>query len=185
MRPDGAGERLLERESPEADALLAAMSAEIPRLRRFARVLMRGADGADDLVQEALMRAIAARAQFAEGTNLRAWLFAILRNVHLSLRRRAGRSPFAPAPAIMPAAPVSGGQEEQHAFRDLGRAFDALPKTQRQVLWLTVVEGMDYEQVAAVLGTPVGTVRSRLSRARDTLRRVVWADRADDDKTQK
>jgi len=177
MRPDGAGELVLENESPEADPLLAAMSAEIPRLRRFARVLMRGADGADDLVQEALMRAIAARAQFAEGTNLRAWLFAILRNVHLSQRRRAGRSPFAPAPAIMPAAPVSGGQEEQHAFRDLGRAFDALPKTQRQVLWLTVVEGMDYEQVAAVLGTPVGTVRSRLSRARDTLRKAVWAER--------
>ena len=58
---------------------------------------------------------------------------------------------------------------------DLGRAFDALPKTQRQVLWLTVVEGMDYEQVAAVLGTPVGTVRSRLSRAREALRTSVWA----------
>ena len=166
---------LLQNGSPEADPLLAAMAAEIPRLRRFARVLMRGADGADDLVQETLMRAIAARSQFAEGTNLRAWLFAILRNVHLSLRRRAGRSPFAPTPATMPASIVSGGQEEQHAFRDLGRAFDALPKTQRQVLWLTVVEGMDYEQVAAVLGTPVGTVRSRLSRAREALRTSVWA----------
>lgn len=162
---------------PGADPLLAAITAEIPRLRRFARVLMRGADGADDLVQDTLMRAIAAREQFSDGTNLRAWLFAILRNVHLSLRRRAGRSPFAPSPAVMPQAVVSGGQEEQHAFRDLGRAFDALPKTQRQVLWLTVVEGMDYEQVAAVLGTPVGTVRSRLSRAREALRRSVWTSR--------
>lgn len=165
-------------EPPVADPLLAAIAAEVPRLRRFARVLMRGADGADDLVQETLVRAIAARAQFAEGSNLRAWLFAILRNVNLSQRRRAGRSPLAPAPSTMPEAPVSGGQEEQHRLRDLGRAFDALPRAQQQVLWLTVVEGLDYEQVAAVLGTPVGTVRSRLSRARETLRRAVWAGTA-------
>lgn len=162
---------------PANDQLLAAMADEVPRLRRFARVLLRGQDGADDLVQETLMRAITARAQFEPGTNLRAWLFAILRNQHLSLRRRAGRSPFAPSPAELPAAPVSGGQEEGHAFRDLGRAFERLPKSQRQVLWLTVVEGLDYEQVAQVIGTPVGTVRSRLSRARDALRKAVWEER--------
>lgn len=161
----------------QADPLLAAMAAEIPRLRRFARVLMRGQDGADDLVQDTLARAIAARAQFAEGTNLRAWLFAILRNLHLSFRRRAGRSPFAPTSETMPAATVSGGQEEKHAFRDLARAFEQLPKSQRDVLWLTVVEGMDYEQVAGILGTPVGTVRSRLSRGREALRRAVVAAR--------
>jgi RNA polymerase sigma-70 factor (ECF subfamily) len=165
---------------PQGDALVDAMSAEIPRLRRFARVLVRGQDGADDLVQEALLRAIGARGQFQQGTNLRAWLFAILRNVHLSQRRRAARSPFAPTPEVMPSAPVSGGQEEQHAFRDLGRAFDALPRSQRQVLWLTVVEGLDYEQVAEIIGTPVGTVRSRLSRARDALRRAVLSGQATD-----
>lgn len=163
----------MQKDAP--DPLVAAMAEEVPRLRRFARMLVRGADGADDLVQEALLRAIAARAQFAEGTSLRAWLFAILRNVHLSQLRRAGRSPIVAAPATMPEAVVSGGQEEQHAFRDLGRAFEALPKTQRQVLWLTVVEDMDYEQVAAVLAIPLGTVRSRLSRARDALREAVQA----------
>jgi RNA polymerase sigma-70 factor (ECF subfamily) len=170
----------LSEDPAAADPMLAAMASEIPRMRRFARVLMRGQDGADDLVQETLMRAIAARGQFTEGTNLRAWLFAILRNVHLSLRRRAGRSPFAPTPEIMPTATVSGGQEEQHAFRDLGRAFDQLPKVQRQVLWLTVVEGMDYDQVADILGTPVGTVRSRLSRAREALREAVGATKAEE-----
>lgn len=159
-----------------ADAFLAAIAAEIPRLRRFARVLARGHDMADDLVQDALVRAIAARASFQEGTNLRAWLYAILRNVHLSLRRRAGRSPLLPAPEEMPAIAVSGGQEESHAMRDLGRAFQALPRAQQQVLWLTVVEGMEYEDVARVLGTPVGTVRSRLSRARDALRTAMQGE---------
>jgi RNA polymerase sigma-70 factor (ECF subfamily) len=158
-------------DAPHAtDKLMAAIAEEIPRLRRFARVLARGNDLADDLVQDTLVRAIAARASFSEGTNLRAWLFAILRNVHLSLRRRASRSPLLPAPEEMPMTPVSGGQEEGHAMRDLGRAFESLPKAQQQVLWLTVVEGMEYEDVAQVLGTPVGTVRSRLSRAREALR---------------
>ena len=158
------------------DEFLAAIAAEIPRLRRFARVLARGHDMADDLVQDALVRAIAARASFQDGTNLRAWLYAILRNVHLSLRRRAGRSPLLPAPGEMPAIAVSGGQEESHAMRDLGRAFQALPRAQQQVLWLTVVEGMEYEDVARVLGTPVGTVRSRLSRARDALRSAMQGE---------
>ncbi len=151
------------------DVFAAAVAAEIPRLRRFARVLIRPAEAADDLVQETVLRAIGARTQFTPGTNLRAWLFVILRNARNAELRRLRR--FSPLDdEAGQAIPVSGGQEERHAMTDVAAAFLRLPPTQREALWLVVVEGMDYAAAAAVLRIPVGTVRSRLSRARDALR---------------
>ncbi|SFK24500.1 RNA polymerase sigma factor [Falsiroseomonas stagni] len=151
------------------DVFAAAVAAEIPRLRRFARVLIRPAEAADDLVQETVLRAIAARSQFTPGTNLRAWLFVILRNARNAELRRLRR--FAPLDdEAGRAIPVSGGQEERHAMTDVAAAFLRLPPTQREALWLVVVEGMGYAAAASVLRIPVGTVRSRLSRARDALR---------------
>lgn len=175
MAGEGAGEGAgAASQAPEAsfDTLLAL---EIPRLRRFARVLARAPDAADDLVQETLMRAMAARAQFALGTNLRAWLFTILRHARAAEARRDRRSPFQPA-AVMPDAPVSGGQEERQAMRDLLMAYRRLPAIQREALWLVVVEGLDYAEAAQVLGVPQGTLRSRLSRAREALRRGIGLD---------
>src|SRR5690554_2188694 len=146
--------------APEADAFAMALAAEIPRLRRFARVLTKQADAADDLVQETLLRAIAAREQFTVGTNLRAWLFTILRHARAAAVRRDARSPFLSAD-IMPEAAVSGGQEERQAMRDLATAFARLPAIQREALWLVVVEGLDYAEAARILGVPPGTLRSR------------------------
>ena len=153
----------------EANAFAAAVAAEIPRLRRFARVLAKRADIADDLVQETLVRAIAAQAQFAIGTNLRAWLFTILRHARAAAIRRDSRSPIMPFEDVREPA-VSGGQEERQAMRDLALAFARLPKAQQEALWLIVVEGLDYAEAARILEVPQGTLRSRLSRARDALR---------------
>jgi len=156
----------------EVDAFAAAVAAEIPRLRRFARVLIRPAEAADDLVQETVLRAIGARQQFTPGTNLRAWLFVILRNARNAELRRLRR--FSPLDdEAGQSIPVSGGQEERHAMNDVAAAFHRLPPVQREALWLVVVEGMDYAAAAAVLRIPVGTVRSRLSRARDALREAL------------
>lgn len=158
--------------APEADAFAMALAGEIPRLRRFARVLTKHADAADDLVQETLLRAIAAREQFTVGTNLRAWLFTILRHARAAAVRRDARSPFLSA-ETMPEAAVSGGQEERQAMRDLAIAFGRLPAIQREALWLVVVEGLDYAEAARILAVPPGTLRSRLSRAREALRRSI------------
>jgi RNA polymerase sigma-70 factor (ECF subfamily) len=161
-----------EEQASTPEAFRHALTEEIPRLRRFARVLVRHGDGADDLVQETLLRAMAARAQFEAGTNLRAWLFTILRHARAAEARRDARSPFF-SPATMPDAAVSGGQEERQAMRDLIVAFRRLPAIQRDALWLVVVDGLDYGEAAAMLGVPPGTLRSRLSRAREALRRGI------------
>ncbi|MCO6419487.1 sigma-70 family RNA polymerase sigma factor [Siccirubricoccus sp. KC 17139] len=136
---------------------------------------MRQPDLADDLVQETLLRAIAAREQFQEGTNLRAWLFTILRHARAGALRRAARSPMV-HPDTLPDAPVSGGQEERQAMRDVAAAFDLLSPLHREALWVVVVEGLDYADAARVLGVPPGTLRSRLSRAREQLRRALGLD---------
>lgn len=153
----------------EANTFAVAVAAEIPRLRRFARVLAKRADVADDLVQETLVRAIAAQSQFAAGTNLRAWLFTILRHARAASIRRDSRSPIAAFEEVRDSA-VSGGQEERQAMQDLALAFSRLPKAQQEALWLIVVEGLDYAEAARIQNVPQGTLRSRLSRARDALR---------------
>jgi RNA polymerase sigma-70 factor (ECF subfamily) len=148
---------------------------QIPRLRRFARYLARDADHADDLVQETLIRALRALPQLDPGGNLRAWLFTILQNVLRGEWRRRRRSPVrhevdvddAPEPA------EKGGQYETAALAELADAIRHLPPRFREVLMLCGVEGFDYEEAAAVLGVPVGTIRSRLSRARAMLKE--WA----------
>ncbi|MGG5808870.1 RNA polymerase sigma factor [Falsiroseomonas sp. CW058] len=156
------------REMPP-ELFAAEVARELPRLRRFARVLMRPAEAADDLVQETVLRAIAARRQFTPGTNLRAWLFVILRNARNAELRRLRNAPLlGEAGQFHPG--ISGGQEERQHMRDLASAFLRLPQPQREALWLVVVEGVDYGEAARVLGIPVGTVRSRLSRAREALR---------------
>lgn len=167
-----------EREDAEADAFTRAVTAEIPRLRRFARGLVRAPEreASEDLVQETLLRAMQARGQFAPGSNLRAWLFTILRHARLAGARRHSRSPLV-SPGSMPEPGISGGQEERQAMHELAAQFDNLPRVQRQALWLVVVEGLDYAEAASVLRVPPGTLRSRLSRARETLRRSLAAPR--------
>jgi RNA polymerase sigma-70 factor, ECF subfamily len=146
---------------------------EIPRLRRYARALTRNGDRADDLVQETLLRAIAKSHLWQTGTDIRAWLFTIMHNQHVNHVRSSIREgvtvDLEDAPA-MTAEPVATTRLE---LRDLERALAKLPTEQREVILLVGLEGMAYEEVAEVLGVPVGTVRSHLSRGRDALRQLM------------
>jgi RNA polymerase sigma-70 factor (ECF subfamily) len=168
------------------DETLQRIEAEIPRLRRFARYLARDVDLADDLVQECLLRAVSRLDTWEPGTNLRAWLLTILRNVFLTELRRARRAPVTsahnnvphdPAQAAAQAAAAEGAHEGEQDFAiylaAVQRAFDRLSEEHREILALVAIEELTYEEAAAVLAIPIGTVRSRLSRARTALRQLL------------
>jgi len=150
------------------------IEAEIPRLRRYARALARDVAAADDLVQDCLARALGKLHLWQEGTDLRAWLFTILHNQYVNQVRRAVREGAAvglsETEPMLTRAPHQGRRLE---LRDLERAIAKLPEEQRSVILLVGLEGMRYEEVAEVLDVPVGTVRSRLSRGREALRRLM------------
>src|SRR5579863_5910060 len=147
---------------------------EIPRLRRYARALTRDINAADDLVQDCLTRALSKVHLWQKGTDLRAWLFTILHNQYVNHVRRAVREGSAvglsDSEPLLTSAPNQGKRLE---LRDLERAMAKLPEEQRSVLLLVGLEGMRYEEVAAVLNVPVGTIRSRLSRGREMLRHLM------------
>ena len=151
-----------------------SIEAEIPRLRRYARALTRDVVAADDLVQDCLARALGKLHLWQEGTDLRAWLFTILHNQYVNQVRRAVREGAAVALSetepMLTRAPDQGKRLE---LRDLERAIAKLPEEQRSVILLVGLEGMRYEEVAEILDVPVGTVRSRLSRGREALRRLM------------
>jgi len=149
------------------------IEAEIPRLRRYARALTRDVVTADDLVQDCLTRALGKLHLWQDGTDLRAWLFTILHNQYVNHIRRSVREGAAVGlnenEPLLSRAPQQGKRLE---LRDLERAIAKLPEEQRIVILLVGLEGMRYEEVAAVLDVPVGTIRSRLSRGRENLRRL-------------
>jgi RNA polymerase sigma-70 factor, ECF subfamily len=150
------------------------LEAEIPKLRRYARALTRDAVRADDLVQNALVRALAKQHLWQPGTDLRAWLFTILHHQNVNDVRRSLRE--GDRVAVEHVAPTLATISDPTAalqIRDLERAIAILPQEQRQVLLLVGLEGMRYEEVATILDIPIGTVRSRLSRGRETLRRLM------------
>jgi len=153
--------------------------AAIPRLRRYARVLTGDASRADDLVQETLARGWEKRRLWAAGTDLRAWLFTIMHNVFVNQRAAAVREAqnvSLDGDGESGAAwqlPVRAPQQTHVELIEVLRELSRLPPDQREVLMLAAVEEMRYEEIAAVLSIPVGTVMSRLSRAREKLRRTV------------
>jgi len=150
----------------------------IPSLRRYAYALVRDHDAADDLVQDTLERALSRWLLRRDGGDLRAWLFTILRNLHINAYRRGKRQgthvPFDLAP--MPGSPAT--QDSALETRDVLAALDQLPEEQKSLLLLVGVEDLSYEAAARVLGLPLGTVMSRLSRARQKLRTVLEMGRA-------
>jgi RNA polymerase sigma-70 factor (ECF subfamily) len=153
---------------PEFGKLL---EAQIPRLRRYARSLTRDSVRADDLVQDCLCRAVRKSHLFQPGTDLRAWLFTLMHNQHVNDVRSAIREGVAiPVEDAAPFLPVAATQGASLELRDLDRGMAQLPDEQRQVLLLIGLEGFAYEDAAEILDIPVGTVRSRLSRAREALR---------------
>ncbi|HEX4928619.1 MAG TPA: sigma-70 family RNA polymerase sigma factor [Burkholderiales bacterium] len=140
----------------------------IPRLRRYARALTGERAAADDLVQDTLERAWTKLHLYRRGTDLRAWLFTVMHNVHVN-KLRATR-PTDPLDDAMPELAQRAPQADALLLRDLDRAIARLPADQRAVLLLVSLEDMSYEEVARTLGIPIGTVMSRLSRAREKLR---------------
>jgi len=147
------------------------LELHIASMRRYAHALARDRSDADDLVQEALMRAVARADTFKTGTNLRAWLFTILHNVHVNrVRGRSSRGDEVPLEDVEDRLVVPPRQEEAVELREMMRVVRSLPDEQRGVLLLVAVEGLKYDEVAKVLGVPIGTVMSRLSRAREAVR---------------
>ena len=143
----------------------------IPRLRRYARALVGDRATADDLVQDTLERAWAKLHLYRRGTDLRAWLFTVMHNVHVN-RVRATRTTDT-LEDEMPELAQRPPQGDALLVRDLDRAITRLPDEQRAVLLLVTLEEMSYEEVARTLGIPIGTVMSRLSRAREKLRAMM------------
>lgn len=148
-----------------------AIEEHIPALRRYARALVRDADKADDLVQDCLERSMSRIDQFAPGTNLRTWLFTIMHNLHCdTLRRLQRRGPHVPINEWETSAHYPAMQSTAVEIREFERAFSRLTKRDQHLLLLVGVEGFSYEEVSEVLGIAVGTVKSRLFRARERLR---------------
>ena len=145
-----------------------SLVALIPRLRRYARALVGDRAAADDLVQDTLERAWSKLHLYRHGTDLRAWLFTVMHNVHVN-RMRAAR-PTDTLDDEMPELAQRPAQGDALLVRDLDRAIATLPVAQREVLLLVALEDLSYEETARVLGIPIGTVMSRLARAREKLR---------------
>jgi RNA polymerase sigma-70 factor (ECF subfamily) len=169
----------VEDATPSSTALL---EAHIPELRRFARALLRGdRDRADDLVQDSLERALSHWRWRRRDGNLRSWLYAILFNGFLTDRQRRLRQKVwlsSLTAVVEEDAPViNGGQNGALAYRDLLRGFAELSEEQRAVLLLIGVEDFTYAEAAGILGIPIGTVMSRLSRGRERLRQYMDGNR--------
>jgi len=157
------------------------LEPQIPRLRRYARALTRDTQRADDLVQDTLVRALAKQDRWEPGTNLRAWLFTLMHNQYVNNIRRGNRDAGAididevSASLVATTDPTASRQ-----LHELERALGQLPAEQREVILLVGLEGLSYDDAAAILAVPIGTVRSRLSRGREALRRQMGIDEAID-----
>jgi RNA polymerase sigma-70 factor (ECF subfamily) len=172
-RPAG-GERPAPDALPDAELL-----AALPRLRRYARVLTGDSNRADDLVQDTLARAWEKRGLWLAGSDLRAWLFTIMHNVHVNqfARRRRELAESSLDADDGPAAgwevPVRATQSDRVELNEVLMHIRRLPSEQREVLMLAAVEELRYDEIARIQGIPIGTVMSRLNRARDKLRRML------------
>ena len=162
-----------DRPEPDRLAFKRELTAVIPHLRAFARGLCGRPDMADDLVQEALLKAWAAQERFEPGTSMRAWTFVILRNAYLTdMRRNRFRGDYdeGVAERTLVAPP---GQEGPLHLGDMHRALMTLPPERREALLLVGAGGFSYDEAAAICKCAVGTIKSRVGRARATLTRMI------------
>jgi RNA polymerase sigma factor (sigma-70 family) len=165
-----------ERTALSDDDFKTQLAAVIPQLRAFGRSLSGNRDTGDDLVQETLLKAWAARDRYEAGTNLRAWTFIILRNLFLSQMRRnrfRGEWDDLVADKIL-SAPAS--QDKHVELGDLQRALQYLPESQREALILVGAGGFAYEEAAEICGVAVGTIKSRVARGRVALEAVMMGN---------
>jgi RNA polymerase sigma-70 factor, ECF subfamily len=152
----------------------------VPNLRAFARSLCGNADQADDLVQETLVKAWRSRTSFAPGSNLKAWLFTILRNTFLSERRKRKFEVHDSDGKLAMQLSVKGNQSGHMDLLDFSKAFATLPEEQREALILVGAEGFAYEDAALMCGCAVGTIKSRVNRARVKLAELLGVTDAGD-----
>ena len=150
----------------------ASLLTWLPRLRRYARALVSRREDADDLVQDTLERACAKAELWGGVSDMRAWLFSIMHNLHVDGVRRP-KLHIVTMDDDTPEVPVDAIQGERLAVLDLQAALDMLPVEQKEVLLLVALEDMAYAEVALALGIPIGTVMSRLSRGRERLRGLI------------
>ncbi|HLF21455.1 MAG TPA: RNA polymerase sigma factor [Aestuariivirga sp.] len=151
------------------------LAAELPHLRRFSRALVGDAALADDLVQDCLERAMIKSHLYDPARPLRAWLYAVLRNLFISGLRRDRRSAVVKSVDDLAGGEgsVAANQEERLSVALVAEALDRLPHDQREVIVLVALEEMSYRDAAEIAGVPIGTVMSRLSRARAALQRIL------------
>ncbi len=166
-------------EQSSADSFESELLAAVPFMRAFGRTLTGDVEQAEDLAQETLLQAWRCRDQFRPGTNLRAWLSTILRNrFYSSQRRRKWRAEYdqeiIERTLVAPDDPSANVELE-----DVRRALSMLPDFQREALILVGAGGLAYEEVAQIMGCPVGTVKSRVRRARDELQSLLFDARLD------
>ena len=160
-------------EAERTSALRPQIAALLPELRAYARFVARNRTDADDLVQEAVVRALRALDQFRPGSNLRAWLFTILRRAWLEQRRRSLTEERVLAAHLHDATPVSAAAQHGHAeLSDLQRRLWQLSPVLREAIVLVGAQGLDYEEAAVFCDVPVGTMKARVSRARRLLASV-------------
>jgi RNA polymerase sigma-70 factor (ECF subfamily) len=149
----------------------ASLTACIPRLRRYARALLGDRASADDLVQDTMERGWHKLSTWRRNGDMRAWLFSIMHNLHVDRLRQPGLATEALSDELHSSLSGSGpAPSDRLEIRDLQSALQMLPAEQREVLLLVALEELSYEEAAAVLNIPAGTVMSRLSRARERLR---------------
>jgi RNA polymerase sigma-70 factor (ECF subfamily) len=150
---------------------------EIPRLRRYARALTRDSNRADDLVQDTLVRGLAKAHLWQTGTDLRAWLFTIMHNQYVNDIRRATREQdTVDVDQVASSLAATTDPSASRQLSELDRALGHLSKGQREVVLLVGLEGMSYDEAAKILRVPIGTIRSRLGRAREALRSLMGID---------
>jgi len=153
------------------NAALDEIEEHIPRLRRYARYLVGNPEMADDLVQDTLLRAVDKIHLWQPGSNMRAWLFSIMHNMHVTnCRKNARRPTHLAASTEVTDIPDRSNQFERVQVTEMAAALEKLSPDHREVLLLIVIEGLAYEEAAEILEIAIGTVRSRLSRARESLR---------------
>jgi len=153
----------------------------IPHLRAFARTFVKQPADADDLVQDTIVKALVSRSQYTDGTNLRAWTFMILRNNFLSGTRRSWRQVQLDPEDAERRLVANADPTRALELDDVRRALDKLPLPQREALILVGAGGLAYDEAATIMGVPIGTVKSRVNRARAALEAILANERVERD----
>lgn len=149
-----------------SDSYREELISHLPALRAFAISLTKSRSTADDAVQDAVLKALTNFDKYEPGTNMRAWLFTILRNTYYSSRRKYHRETGDPDLVLTKGMSVKPDHDGRLQFNDFMKAFNQLPDDQREVLILVGASGFSYSEVAEMTGVAIGTVKSRINRAR-------------------